>query len=435
MKDLSNIFSSESENIDIAGIESLAKLCNYHPQKKDIFLDGLELAEDLNSEKGVTLYTQGTVITIDRITRLLSLKESNPNLIMMFKIKRSAKLIANFKKEIIHKFTKAVDHRKNYKIYFNLMKNVAGNLNPFLDELLSDEDILLTVYKMKFISEMTASKNASLFFTHTINVATFAYAIANLPDIRNLIKFEKSDFTDLLHAAMFHNIGALMEIDKIVGVKDIDKLKRYNEANKKSGYHLNTINLNFDVMDAIRYIGEYYYERYDFIPREDNVACWIANIVVASDLYARFESGLFGVSKKPSQIIDSLNLMARDEKLNLNVVKAFTLGLNLKDIFDFYQEMELLQKMCDYKKGGYAWPYPMTGFKSPTIFICQGSFEGCEYFDKSVKAVTLVRPMGKLEEGKYARCQLTSPKLIQFYKDHYEEIKKDLKDMGPQTAK
>ncbi|MFC1477371.1 hypothetical protein ACFL6L_02780, partial [candidate division KSB1 bacterium] len=107
------------------------------------------------------------------------------------------------------------------------------------------------------------------------------------------------------------------------------------------------------------------------------------------------------------------------------VVKAITLGLNLKDIFDFYQEMDNLKKMCDFQGGQHAYPYPMTGFKSPTIFICKEGIETCEYYEKSLKAVSLIKPMGDLKEGKYARCLLTTPKLLQFYQDHYEEIKGD----------
>ncbi len=425
---LDDLFSPKGSTINIVGIDPLVKLCKYHPVKREQFLDGLELAEDLQGAKGVTLYTSGTQITPDRITRLVNLCEANANLEFKFKIKRSAKLIENFRKDIKGKLSKLLELRQNYKVYSNFLGNIQQSLDDFIGEIFTNEDIVLTIFKMKFSTQTSDSKNAALFFNHTVSVALFAYAISRTETMQNAAKFTKEDSIDLIKTAFFHNIGAVCNVNEIITSQESERKKKYNEYNRSSGYSLSEIKLSFDVMDAIRFIGEYHFDRTDFVKREDNKACWYANIILVADMYVQQESGLFGQRNKPSRIVDSLNLAAMQEKINLNVVQAMTKGLNLDDIFDFYQEIDSLINMCPFEGGKHALPYPMTGFKSPTIFICKDNKETCEQYEKSLKAVTLVKPIGDLAAGKYARCMLTTPKLMDFYKEHYEEIKKDGKD-------
>ncbi|MFC1554822.1 hypothetical protein ACFL7D_09325, partial [candidate division KSB1 bacterium] len=291
-----------------------------------------------------------------------------------------------------------------------------------------DENIILSIFKMKFITDMSSSKNAALFFNHTIGVVIFSFAIANTKDLQEKTKFTEGDIADLLKAAFFHNMGGICELNSFISSGENERLKKYTESNRSSGFMLNSIPLSFDVLDAVRYSGEYYFDRFDFVDRYDNKGCWYANIIVTADMYVRMETGLFGVHKKPSLIIDNLNLQASESKLNKEVVKAFTLGMNLTDIFDFYSEIDKLKKLCDFEDGKHTWPYPMTGFQSPTIFVCMSDKENCDHYEKTVKAVSLVKRIGKLSEGMYARCLLTSPKLQEFYKEHYDEIKEDTKD-------
>ena len=97
--------------------------------------------------------------------------------------------------------------------------------------------------------------------------------------------------------------------------------------------------------------------------------------------------------------------------------------------------MESLKALCKFQGGNHTWPYPMTGFKSPTIFVCKDSLKDCDHYEKSLSAVNLLKPEGGLNEGKYARCLLTTPKLLEFYAKHYEEIKDDLKKPGAAPEK
>ena len=427
MSSASDLFSAESDNIDIAGIDSLARLCKYHPQKKDQFFSGLELADDLIGAKGVTLYTAGTNITPDRVQRLINLRDSNPDMEMRFKIKRSAELINNFKNDIGALLKKLADHRSNYKIYSSLIGTIVDDIQAFIGDILSDENIVLAIYKMKFTADSSSSKNASLFFNHTVAVALFSYAISQSDELKGRLNFSKEDSAELLKAAFFHNIAAVCSVESIIGAGQNEWEKRYHEANRNSGMMLNSVRLSFDATDAIRYVGEYFFDRQDFIAREDNKACWIANIILVAAKYTQQETGLFGIKNKPTRIVDQLNVLAMEGKVNGPVVKALTLGLNLKDIFDFYMEMDRLTHLCEFQGGNHAKPYPRTGFKSPTLFICKSSKESCEHYETSLKAVTLVKSIGDLPEGKYSRCLLATPKLLQFYQEHYEEIKEDLK--------
>ena len=47
----------------------------------------------------------------------------------------------------------------------------------------------------------------------------------------------------------------------------------------------------------------------------------------------------------------------------------------------------------------------------------------CRYLELSIKAVKLVKRLGKLLPGDYNRCKLLSPKLLAFYDEYYEAIK------------
>ncbi len=424
---LDNLFSTKGDTIDIQGIESLKKLCKYHPVKANIFFDGLELAEDLCGAKGVTLYTAGTPISRDRVTRLINLSESNKEWILKFKIKRSARLLLNFKADVENKLKKLIEHRSNFKVYNNLLGAINEEIETIVDELFEDEEILLSVFKMKFTADSSTNKNAAMFFNHTISVALFSFAIAKTPEFNEVAQFTKDDQINLIKASFFHNMGAVTNVDSILAVEESQRAAKYYEFNRQSGMMLTELKLDFDIMDAIRYVSEYYDDRMDFVKREDNKGCWIANIILVADKYAKDESGLFGVHSKPSRIVDQLNVQAMNEKLNSTVVKALTLGLNLKDVFDFYQEIDRLTNLCDYNGGKHAIAYPMTGFKSPTLFVCKSDKENCEHYEKSLKAVTLVKSVNNLDAGKYARCMLTSPKLQEFYSEHYDDIKQDMK--------
>ena len=61
-----DIFSLETDTIDISGLDTLVSFSKYQPHNQDDFFTGLILAKDLISHEGVRLYTQDTPLTPDR---------------------------------------------------------------------------------------------------------------------------------------------------------------------------------------------------------------------------------------------------------------------------------------------------------------------------------------------------------------------------------
>jgi len=423
MTDLEDLFAVDRDTIDVNSVEFLALLCKYHPRHKDKFMTGLKLAEDLVNDQGVTLYTSGTSVTLDRVARLVNLHDNNPNMEMKIKIQRSAELLENFKKDIVSILHKLMSFRKNYKVYASLLASVDKEFRELVSGILSDENALLNIYKMKFSTDNAPSKNASVIFHHAISVSLFSFAVARQQELSREINFAEEDLTQLTLAAFFHNMGAVINNEVIFKVDGAERVKKYLEANRHSAQYIQGVELKPEALEAIQNVSDFNYGRTDFIHREENKADWMSNIILIVDRYLQLESGLFGIKKKPSHIIDMLNVQAMNGKWNKKIIKALTIGLNLKDMFDFYQEMDYLRSLCKYKNGGHAWPYPLTGFKSPTLFICKSNLTECEYYETSLKAIKIVKPLDELDEGKYARCLLTTPKLIEFYMDHYSEIK------------
>jgi len=424
MAGIGDLFSADKDIIELPDLNTLLLLCRYNPRDSSKFIEGLMLAEDLKNDQDIILYTTGTLITEDRIQRLLRLSESYPNMVLKFKLKRSEKLINSFRQMVMKDVKNLFGKKKDVKLYNQLFSNLEDTLNDFLTEILDDENILLTLYKMRLSTESASTKSASLFYIHSINTALFSVGIANSPELKSKLNFSKQEYTDLIKIALFHNYGGLSQIEEILGFSEKEQLQKYLEANRNGSHLLGSLNLNFEVMDALRLVIEYNFGRKDFIERDDKISNY-ANIIVVTELYSRMGSGLFGDRQKPTYVVDKLNVKAFQKEISSDIVKVLTTGLNMQDIFDFYMEMEKLVKACQY---GFATPYPMTGFKSPTIFICKEFKSDCKYLEHSVKAVALLKPMGGLKEGKYSRCLLSTPKLLEFYKSHYGDIKEAASD-------
>ena len=70
-----DIFSIEKHTIDIDGIDNLRKFARYNPDDSKIFLGELELARDLKTSSGTTLFKKGTLILYARIAQLINFKE------------------------------------------------------------------------------------------------------------------------------------------------------------------------------------------------------------------------------------------------------------------------------------------------------------------------------------------------------------------------
>lgn len=420
-----NIFSLESDTIEISELDTLIALLRYQPHHQDNFLNGLLLAKDLISDKGVTLYTNGTTITPDRIARLIEIHDMNPAFEMNFKIKRSPELIETFKSEIIKKFAKLLAFRSKYKLYSIFLNDNKETLITFFDQFLNSEARTLTTYRMKFTVETSPYKNAVLFYNHALSLALFSHAIVLTPGIKEKLEFTPEDLEDLLTSAIFYCIGSIFQIEVILKEDPKNRLRVYHEANRNSPRLIKDLSVPDTVLEVLKYVNDFNSGARDFIHEDGDKICMMANIITIADIYLQGETGLLDRRITISHVIDQLNVEALKSKLNNTVVKALTIALKFKDIFDFYQEIDRLVQLCAFDGGNHGLPYPMAGLKSPTLFICKSNKSACDHFEKSLKAVNVVTDLEDLSIGKYARCTLTTPKLLEFYQGHYGEIKEE----------
>ncbi|MFC1541469.1 hypothetical protein ACFL50_03355 [Candidatus Latescibacterota bacterium] len=368
MLDKADFLSIEHNTIDIIGIEKLIEFTRYNPHKSSDFLQDLELAEDLNIKSGAALYPADTVITQSRIARLIKLMESSPGLEMVFKFKRSPKLLNNFRKEIKVHFDEVLKHNNKNKVFRQFLSGIGKNIGSFIDDVFNDDKITLLIYKMIFICNSSKSKKALLYLTHSLNVAIFSLAIASSKKYNEIINKDKKKLKDVFIAGLLHNYGAIVWIEKILKVSEEKMLNLYWDENRNGYYYLGLLRFSFNIMDSIRYLCEYHMDRKDFIQR-NGWADTIANIILVVESFLSEENGLFGLPQSMREIVDGLNVKMTEKELNDLAVQTLTTELMLQDIFIFYEELQSLSDECLYENS--AVPYPVTGFKSPTLFCLQ----------------------------------------------------------------
>ncbi len=413
------ILSLEGEYITIQGLDNIVKFTRFDSADVQQFMDGLELAEDLKSHTGMTLYTKDTEVSHDRIAKLVRLRESNPDVDFDFIIKRSETLFEKFRKEIKDRVLAQLKRRQTTKVFKDLMVVVVGKIESIMDQILADENVTLSLYQIRFICETAQSPRANFFADHSINMALFCLAIATSNKMEEFIGKDNAKLTEIVKIALFHNYGALLRIDEILELSGDKRIQKYRETNLKGLDKLAPLKLSYDSMMGIRGLHDYHTGRRDFIGKLEGPELF-ANILVVADIFLQNESGLFTEPTGARTVVDNMNVKAMAKELNDVVIQALTLGLNLTDIFDFYAELDRLINKCPYES---AVPYPLTGFKSSTIFVCKKKVTKCSYLELSVKAVNLITKLGELQAGEYNRCKLLTPELMSFYDEHYDEIK------------
>jgi hypothetical protein len=417
-----DIFSADVDSIGLNGLESIINFTRYKAKKSHKYINGLELADDLITSTGIIFYTKGTELTRNRISKLLELHDLNPELTCSCKIKRSAMLMQIIRKEINDQFQKTFQRWKGVKIYSDMLERISKDVEKSVELILSDEDRVLALYKVKFICESAKSNRADAFFDHAINVAIFASAVVSTYRYSSIIEMNEAKLMDILDASLFLNYGALLQIDEILIAPVDESLNMYWEANRRGSYYLTNIRFNFDITDAQRYLYDYYSGRNDFIAREEWPAT-MANIILVVDVFLQKTAGLFNDLQSIRAVVDNLNVRAFENEISVVAVQALTMELNLQDIFDFYRELEILSLQCTKQA---AIPYPLKCFLSPVIFVCSNNIVDCEYISGYMKAVKLFKTLGELQPGEYRRCKLLTPKLWDFYNEHYSEIKEDV---------
>ncbi|MEA1997080.1 MAG: hypothetical protein U9N45_05550 [Gemmatimonadota bacterium] len=410
---------SEENTFKITGIDTLAKFLRFKPDNPKVFRNGLELACDLKTESGTSLFKKGVKVSADRVARLRQLKEMKPEFEPVIKIKWDEKLLSYLRLEIKDRIAESIEKWRGNKVFRKLLSGTGKAMDGLMDEMLTDEDITLTIYRMWEACESSRAKKAAVFVDHSINVAVFSLALASSARFNSVIEMDIAKSVELVKAGLFHNYGALGKIDSVLKTPSGRRFKKYWNSNR-DGYSAGAGHkLSGDILDALNLLGAYYNGEKEFIKRTDWQAV-MAGILLVIETFISKINGLFGEPEPVRQTVDGLSLRAFENDLNDAVVSALTLALKLKDIFDFYYEMDCLISECANRA---AYPYPMLGYRSPTIFICRKNVLECSHLDQNVKTVNLVRPVGELRYGEYHRCLLLTPRLQVFYNEHYKEIK------------
>ena len=176
--DSDDIFSAADETIELHGLDSILKFTRFHPLNKATFMEGLELADDLESDSGTILYPNGTEVNYERIERLLKFRESNPDMNFNFKIKRSERLIRKFRQEIKERMEYLLSRRKKSKLTRDLMRNLDNYFNTVVDKVLGEQNTTLALYKMRFACELAKTQQATRYSDYAMEVAIFSLALA-----------------------------------------------------------------------------------------------------------------------------------------------------------------------------------------------------------------------------------------------------------------
>ena len=416
--DIREIFIVEGETILLKGLNPMLKFTAFHPLNTSAFKGGIELADDLKSDKGTILYPNGTEINWERINRLLKFRESNPDLQFDFLLKRNEKLIERLRQEIKERMQELYNNRQKEAVFKRLLRGMHHSFDTLLNRLLERPDLVLELYKMRFSCEFAESQKAFFFADHAMNVAIFNMAIATSPQLNSIVGEDENKLIKFMAAGLFHNYGAVLSVNRVFLSQPEERAKTYWDLNAKSIKELESFDLGDGVVEALSDLYGYQKNERDFVRREKWAA--LPNVLVVSETFLAKQDGLFAEPLPTRDIVDWMNVKTVENQLKDTPVKALTLSLELTDIFDFYAELERLIKKCPYDA---AVPYPLTGLYSPTIFVCRKNVTKCPFLESSVRAVNLMQRLGELPSGEYHRCKLLSPKLNTFYDQYYTEIK------------
>ena len=416
---MTDIFSFEHDRLTVNSLDNLVKLSRYNPNKSHLFLDGLELAEDFGIDKDTVICPKDTVLSRQDLERLLLLKKSNRRLKFEFQIKLSETILERFRLEVKGRFHTLLEKRKRVEPYGRSFKKLEKNLPPILENLLADDILILTFYNLYLRSGSSKNKREVFFFDHSFEVALFSLVIALSEGYANIIRDNKDRLVEIARTGLFHNYAALAAIDRVLEASETDRLQVYWEAIRNGGQALGKLEPGTRVVDSIRCLCEYSVTKFEFIQSKQWPAV-MANIVLVAIVFLQKERGLFGSPQPVKLVADQLSGRAMEGGFSDLAVQCLTTELNLSYLFDFYYMMKDLSRECPYSS---AVPYPLTGFKSPTLFVCKKTVRECPYLEGSRTAVHLVKDLGELERGKYYRCNLLTPQLMTFYEKHYDKIK------------
>jgi len=237
-------------------------------------------------------------------------------------------------------------------------------------------------------------------------------------------RYHKQDLINVAILGLLHDMGSIENLGQISELTAERQKKYYFKETSRSFLSAKDINLESELVSALKKFGEYYQGNKEVVKEDEDIQSKYANILITADTMDLMVSGLFGDPVPIKAATDQLYVLANNKELRRGFVEALAKGLAPGYLFDFYREIERVKKMC--RLGDYARPYPMLGFKSPVLVLCGGCRTDCKEYSKSSRAVNLIKPSSGLEPGVYGRCKLLSRELVKFYESYYADIKENV---------
>ncbi len=304
------------------------------------------------------------------------------------------------------------------------MERVEKMLEKYQDDIFAPVDFIYVLYQTWFTELINSEDGRTPYFWHLLSATLWAMGIVNQAHQVLNVKFEHNEYLHIIHTAILRNIAGIEGV-AFAKKKTPEELREtYIQANGNSSVVASRLQMPAEVCEAIRLCSEYDRGKRDMVTKDD-LPSKFANIVVAADFFDLRIMGLFEQQKPPQEATDKMYVASQENHFAKVYVDALAKGLKFGQLFDFYFEIERLSNACTFGPGKLGRPYPMTGFKSPVIYVCKGHMKKCPHFSASTKSVTIFKKVGDLEEGSYGRCEYLSKQLITFYDQFYEQIKEE----------
>ncbi|MFC1557387.1 hypothetical protein ACFL5L_05325 [candidate division KSB1 bacterium] len=417
--------------VEFENIDDLIIFTRFNPKNEKSVPKGYELAEDVVNNKGGVLYAKDSEVDAVRIGRLQRIIENNPEMKPKFVLKRS-ELFEKIEREKIHSALNRLIESKKTRAEFNkMMKTLNNAVEARWKLMLTDPEIVLYISQLKFLEDKTKKTTIDPFYNHMVNTAIYAMGIMiNIIQVTQE-KFSAEDMAELLLVAMLHAAKGWESVGQHMDAPLEERKKKYIEANAENGKYLKKYGLSNDQLDAIDLCYQYSDGKLDLLELDTKPAK-IAQMVSIARHFDERISGLWGSGITPREAVDNFYVLAQNNKAPKAVVDALAKGLKFSNLFDFYHELEVLNQACHRNS---AKPYPMTGFKSPVLYVCQKYLKECKEIVASAKSITVFKEMGGLEEGSYGRCEGLSDKLVSFYEEHYHDIKEEVLEKAGSASK
>lgn len=421
------IFSQSTVEFDT--LDDFILFTRYNPKNKNSVPKGYSLSENLVNNEGAILYTKDSEMDATRIGRLKRIMENNPEVNPRITLNRNDKIVEIERQKIGGALKRLIESKRSRAEFAKFMKTVQTTFESQWKNILKEPETILYISQLKFLEDKFKKTKINPFYNHALNTGIFAIGIVlHLSQVTEH-KYTPDDLNDVLMASILMEAKGWESAGESIERPVEERKKNFIEANSGNYNYLKKFDIKKEVLDIIEYCYQYSIEKIDFFQEETKTALY-AQIVSVAGHFDQLMSGMWEDPKTPREIIDQFYVKATDNKMPKLIIDAFAKGLKFNSLFDFYHEIELLDQSCHWRSGK---PYPMTGFKSPVIYVCQNNMKECKEFVASAKSITVFKEIGGLEEGSYGRCEGLSSKLSSFYEEHYHEIKEDVLEKANRT--